>query len=569
MSASPRAASASTLQPGGLDPLRWAWQLLTNVKFALFLVGLAGVAGLIGTILPQMPAPMIGNPAAKSAWLELQRETYGPVTGLFDALGFFQVFHTAWFNGLWFLIIVAVTVCTVSRLRPTIRAVRQPPKRVPDAYFERAHHRASFSHPGGADAVERLLRQRRYAVQRVREEPGAVYLFADRYPWSQYGTFLSHLALLMILLGGLLTVFAGFDRTMVIAESTPPAPVFAEAGPNQLFIRMIDANRGLDDDGNIIDYHSIIDVRRGDETIRCKTTVNHPCHAFGYKVHQAAWFDDIARLRITAPSGQVIFDDILDFEGRSAVIPVLRVADASGRILFAQQLPQMATDPGIDPADRSDDTALSLLVFPQAPGSDQLVNYAVAWQFRNGQMLVTITSTDFDPILLRPGEERDAGPYRIRFDGAATIPATTVLDMPGATGPEGAVVQMPLGGDGRPYLMVAGVDQRNVVLQQGQAVTTSGGYTYLFQGRVEASGVSVRRDPGHTFIWIAVAMAMVGLSITFYVPRRRLWVKVTPSRTYMAGIAEKTTRFSRELRLMGRDLGARDALQPGDTDPDR
>jgi len=127
VSAAPRTTSASTLEPSGLDPLRWAWQLLTNVKFALLLVGLAGIAGLIGTVLPQMPGPMRGNPAARSAWLELRRADYGPLTGLFDRLGFFEVFHTAWFNGLWFLIIVAVTVCTVSRLRPTIRAVRNPP----------------------------------------------------------------------------------------------------------------------------------------------------------------------------------------------------------------------------------------------------------------------------------------------------------------------------------------------------------------------------------------------------------------------------------------------------------
>lgn len=568
MSAAPRADAPATIQPSGIDPLRWIWQLLTNVKVALVLVGLAGVAGLIGTIVPQVPGPMRGNPAARSAWLELQRETFGPFTGLFDALGFFEVFHTAWFNGLWFLIIVAVTVCTVSRLRPTIRAVRQPPKRVPDAYFERAHHRASFSHPGGVEAVEHLLRRHRYTVQRVHHEPAATYLFADRYPWAQYGTFLSHLALLMLLIGGLLTVFAGFDRTMVIAETTPAAPVFAQAGPHQLFITMIDANRGLDAQGNIVDYHSIIEIRRGDETVRCKTTVNHPCSAFGYRVHQAAWFDDIARLRIVAPSGQVIFDDILDFEGATAVIPELRITDANGRILFAQQLPQMATDPGLDPVDRSDDTALSLLVFPAAPGSTELVNYAVAWQFRDGQMLLTITSPDFDPILLRPGDEASAGAYRIRFDRAVAIPATTVWDMPGATSDAGAVVQMPLGGDGRPYLLVAGIDERNLVLEYGKAVTNAAGYTYLFNGRVEASGLTVRRDPGDTYIWIAVAMAMVGLGITFYLPRRRLWVKVTPSRTYVAGIAEKTTRFSRELRLMGHQLGARDALQPGDTDPD-
>ena len=42
------------------------------------------------------------------------------------------------------LIIVAVTVCTVSRFRPTLRSVQRPPKHVPDRYFEVAHPRAAF-----------------------------------------------------------------------------------------------------------------------------------------------------------------------------------------------------------------------------------------------------------------------------------------------------------------------------------------------------------------------------------------------------------------------------------------
>ena len=77
--------------------------------------------------------------------------------------------------------------------------------------------------------------------------------------------------------------------------------------------------------------------------------------------------------------------------------------------------------------------------------------------------------------------------------------------------------------------------------------------------------VSVRRDPGDTFIWLAVGMAVVGLAITFYIPRRRIWVKVTPTRTYMAGIAEKTTRLGREMRFMGAELGAENVLLESDT----
>jgi cytochrome c biogenesis protein ResB len=127
---------------------------------------------------------------------------------------------------------------------------------------------------------------------------------------------------------------------------------------------------------------------------------------------------------------------------------------------------------------------------------------------------------------------------------------------------------MPTTADGTPYLFVTGISDDNVLLAKDRPVTTSGGLTYTFRGQVEASGVSVKRDPGDTFIWIAVGMAIVGLAITFYVPRRRLWVKVTPARTYMAGIAEKTTRLGREMRLMGAELGSRDALEAGDLAPE-
>lgn len=552
------------IEPGGLDPMRTAWGLLTNVKFALLLVGAALLAGLIGVVLPQVPGPMRGNPTARSAWLELRRETYGSLTGPMDSLGLFDIFHSAWFNGLWLLIIVAVTVCTVSRFRPTWRSVQRPQVRVGDAYFERAHHRASFSFTGGAEAVEAVLRKHHYSVRRAGEADGATYLFADRFAWGQYGTFLSHLALLMLLVGALLTTMAGYDRTFVFAEGSPEAAIFNDAGPNQLFIKINDAYRGLDAKGNVIDYHSLIEVRRGDKTKSCKTTVNDPCSAFGYKVHQAAWFNDIAAFRITNRDGRVVFDQNLDFNNETAAVPYIIVTNTAGERLYDAELPQMGTDEGDDPAARADDYATATLVFPESVGAPTGPAYVVAWRVEDGTMRLTVAGAELTPVVLAPGESVTSGDYRIEFAAPRSIPAIQVLDMPGATTDAGATVQMPSTGAGTSYLFVSGLSQENVLLADNHPVSLPNGYTYTFKGRIEASGVSVRRDPGDTFIWLAVGMAMVGLAITFYVPRRRIWVKVTPARTFMAGIAERTTRFGREMRRMGAQLGASDALQPGD-----
>ena len=550
----------------GLDPLRFTWQLLCNVKFALFLVGLAGAAGMLGVVIPQMPIPMRGNPAAQQAWLELRRDDFGALTGPMERLGLFEVFYTPWFNGLWFLIIIAVTVCTVSRLRPTIRSVRRPAKDVGDRYFETAHHRATFTHPGGAEAVASALRQRRYRVERTRSSGDAVYLFAERFSWSQYGTFASHLALLLLLVGGLLTRLAGFDKTLVIAENTPAARVFDNPGPGQMFISVLDSHRGIDAGGNVVDYRSVVEVRRGDETKTCTTTVNDPCSAFGYRVHQAAFFNDLARLRITDATGRTVFDDVLDFENRTTAVPLLKVTDAAGTVLFEQDLPQMGTNTGTA-AGPEDDVAIAALAFPRAAGAvNDIATVGVSWRAAGDDLRVVVSGDDGSPRTLQRGSPTAVGAYTITYEGPRSIPAVRIDDMPGAIDGS-ATVQMLSTRSGEPYLFVTGLGDDSAVLTRRTPVEPGTGYTYTFEERVEASGVSVRRDPGDLFIWVAVALATVGLGITFYVPRRRLWVKVTPSRTQMAGVAERTTRFGRELRKFGVSLGSRDALLAEDLDP--
>lgn len=543
-----------------LDPFHWIWALLCNVKFALVLVGLAGLAALVGVVVPQVPPPMRGNPPARAAWIELRREDFGALTDIMDGFELFDVFHAPWFYGLWLLIIAAVTVCTVSRFRPTARAVRRPQRVVPDRYFETAHHRADFSHPGGVAGIESALRKRRYRVEHTHGAADADYLFAQRYQWSSYGTFLSHLALLMLLVGGLLTRFAGFQQMMVIAETKPAAPVFASPGPNQMFIEVKDAYRGLDEQGNIIDFHTLIEVRRATETTSCKTTVNDPCEAFGYRIHQAAWFNDIARLRIVGPSGAVVFEDTLDFESQTTAVPSIVFEDLDGNVRINGPVPQMATDPGAS-SDRDDDVAISVVATSPRPGATgaEESEFLLAWRVIEGELRVALSGGDLGERRLRPGDEVALSNGTLRYNGPASIPAIRVDDMPGTEA--GATVQMFDEMPGQSALLVSGLDDGNVVLRPGEEYVAGNGYRYVFSGRVEASGLDVRRDPGDTFIWVAVGMGLIGLGITFYVPRRRLWVKVTPSRTYIAGIAERTTLLSAEFRRLGEELGSADAHQ--------
>jgi hypothetical protein len=76
------------------DPLRLLWRLLTSVRFALALIGFLALISLLGVVLPQLPAPMRDNPAAVDAWLSLQEQRFGLVTGTLYNLQLFEIFRS-------------------------------------------------------------------------------------------------------------------------------------------------------------------------------------------------------------------------------------------------------------------------------------------------------------------------------------------------------------------------------------------------------------------------------------------------------------------------------------------
>jgi hypothetical protein len=349
---------------------------------------------------------------------------------------------------------------------------------------------------------------------------------------------------------------AGFDRTLALAEQSGAAPLFDRPGSDQIFVGMDDAVRGIDAEGNIVDFRSFLEIRRGDETVTCVSTVNDPCHAFGYRFHQAAFFNDLARIEIRGPDGRLLYADILDFNAEVAPAPVLRVTNAAGEELFAEVTPQLGTE---------GDLGLSQLALRGVTvgGPDEVVQVPVTWSLGE-EPAVYLADGSGPAQRLRAGESTTlfAGSdfaFEVAFEGMAAVPAIEIADMPGAQR-ELVVVQMPEGADGRPYLLLDGVDDEPVLLAAGAEATSDSGYSYRFIGRADGAGINVKRDPGDTFIFIAVVLALVGLAMTFYVPRRRLWARISGNRVQLAGIAERTTRFDRELRGLGMDLGAKDAV---------
>ena len=86
---------------------------------------------------------------------------------------------------------------------------------------------------------------------------------------------------------------------------------------------------------------------------------------------------------------------------------------------------------------------------------------------------------------------------------------------------------------------------------------STGGYTISWTATSAFSGLVVRRDPGQMLIWIAFILMVGGTVLTFYFPRRRVWVRLLPDRTQVAMLTDRYVDAPRELREVLQDLRPR------------
>jgi len=534
MTTSARTAAAS--RGGPFDFFLPVWRMLTSVRFAVFFITLLALFALVGVIVPQVPEAMRGNNAAIAVWLDQERGMFGPLTMPMYRLGLFEVFRARWFLVALGVLVLNVSVCTVNRWSPTFRNVFRPPVRVPETFYERAHNRATLPAVAPA-ALAGALRRMRFRT-RTELRDSAAYVFADRYPWAQLATFVSHLALVLFIAGGIVTWATGFSANLFAATGTVE-PVFPVSNPNQLQVRVDDAIGRFGPNGNPIDFRTRLTIfKNGKEVASGTTTVNNPLKYGGYRFHQVSFSPDGAELKIRDVStGNTVFHETIAMQN-SVVAPVVTISDGADNVLYSGQVVP------IDFADTASGAVVSV------PGTQRAVWIGVTPKGQNAWQALVYDPSASGQLRLDPGGAGTLGGLSVRFDRIAAIPAATGVGIPGSTGQ--LIAQLVRGG-AQDALVITGQDRPALALAPDQPVVFNG-YEYTFLGARTFAGIQVKRDNGAWFIWVATAMLIGGLAITFYVPRRRLWIKVDGSGTHVAALAEKRGGFERDMRILARRL---------------
>ena len=89
---------------------------------------------------------------------------------------------------------------------------------------------------------------------------------------------------------------------------------------------------------------------------------------------------------------------------------------------------------------------------------------------------------------------------------------------------------------------------------------TTAGYTLRWMAASAWTGMVVKTDPGAWIVWTAFASLILGVVITFYFPRRRVWSRVADGRAAVVLRGDRYVAVDRELAALVGDLVARASL---------
>lgn len=488
--------------PTGLGPvgwLRWMWARLTSMRTALLLLLLLGLAAIPGSLVPQRTSDAIAVNQFVAENPELSQ--------WYERLGLFDVYGTPWFSAIYLLLFISLVGCLLPRARQHWRLWRNSPT-PPPRRLDRLPAVATVSAPPKAlDAAEAQLRRQRWRVRR-----GPDWVAAEKGFARETGNQIFHFALLGVLAAIGWGALAGWHGNIVLREGTGFANTVTQydtftagrfsgsdalpAFAVQLESFDVDFERGEAQRGAPRDFDARVVVTDEDgATSQATFGVNDPLEVGGAKVYLIG-HGYAPRLRIRDGDGDVVFDDSVVF------LPQDGNFSSEGVVKAPDAQPEQLGFRGIFlPTAALDPQRGPISTFP-APDDPAVFLSAFAGD-----------------LGLDDGEPQNV--YQLDDTGLTQLGLRALR--------EGETWRLP---DGAGTVEFTGVDR------------------YI--------SVKVGSDPGGAWALAFVGLAIIGMTMSLFIRRRRLWVALcpTPDTVVVAGVARgEGTDMERDVTELAATLG--------------
>ena len=468
---------------GAHGTVRWAWRQLTSMRTALMLLMLLSIVAVPGSVLPQRPQ----NPAAVVRYMQ---ENPG-IAPWMDRWGFFDVYASPWFSAVYLLLFTSLVGCIVPRILTHQRALRSRPPRAPRRFERFADHarvETSATQEAAILAARTVLVGRwrwlpRFRVEAAVEADGAQALAAERGYLRETGNLLFHAALLGLLVavavgqllyyrGQVLVVEGrGFGNTQSSYDTFEAGAAFDPATLVPFTVALERFQARFDERGVPFFFQADVTMTApGGVPEPATLRVNRPLVAGGAKVYLAG----------------------------NGYAPQVTVRDGDGNVAFAGPVPFLPQDGTY--------RSQGVIKVPDVTSGDQigLVGTLLPTAVVTADGAYSAHPQPGDPLIVLQVWRGDLGLDSGVPQNVYSLDTTAMTRVSDAAGAPATIAVRP-----------------------GESIDLPDGLgTLTFDDLPRFAAFDVRRDPSLGWVLGFALAALVGLGLSLFTPRRRLWVRV-------------------------------------------
>ncbi|OJX65962.1 MAG: cytochrome C biogenesis protein [Micrococcales bacterium 73-13] len=459
--------------------MRFLWRQLTSMRTALVLLLLLAIAAIPGSLVPQTSS----DPNGVAQW----RANDPDGARILDFFGLFSTFSSPWFSAIYLLLFVSLIGCVIPRAWHHAKAIASRPPRTPVRLDRLEGHTVRPFDGTAQDAVEAaraLLRRRGY---RVADHPSSVS--AERGYLRETGNLVFHVALIGVLASVAVGGGYGYTGQRVIAEgyaftnvlsgydSFHPGRLFGDdlLAPFSVRLDSLDVAYEQQDwrsYGTPIDFTANVTVTELGQAPRQETLkVNHPLSIAGTQVYLLG----------------------------NGYAPVLTIRDPDGRVVFSQPTLFRPMTP----------TLASLGVVKVPDGLAEQIGLQ-GFLYPTKILLDSGAFASSHPDLLAPLVTLEVYTGDLGLDDGRATNAY-VLDTDSLTQIAGRQAATP-----------------TIELGLGDVAELPDGL-----GTIELTAIprfvalDIHSDPAQGWVLGFVILAVAGLLLSLFIPRRRVWARAT------------------------------------------
>jgi cytochrome c biogenesis protein len=271
------------------------YDFFRSLKLTILLLILLALVSVIGTIITQNATP------------QEYVQRYG--SSLYEVLDFFNLFdmfHSWWFQVILVFLVINLIACSLQRFPGAWnQVVRGPsPGGLEDSmlrtlpYVERIKDIRRIE-PETEESIRSLVTKGFGKLGRIETE-SAITLFGEKGRFSRLGAYLTHLSLLIVIIGGLIGSIYGYRGFVNILEGEKVDQIYIRGKQGEI-PKALDFSVRCDDfnvtfynvpgkQKFVKEYASTLTVlEKGEEVLKKTIQVNHPLHYRGLAFYQSSY----------------------------------------------------------------------------------------------------------------------------------------------------------------------------------------------------------------------------------------------------------------------------------------